>query len=605
MGGIQFIIYNNMIYTLDYIKSFMNIKSRGPNYTTHNIYSTIDISNINNNIIRNQLSIDEILSYKQYNFVLNYHRMSINDKSFNGIQPFINPIPIMMRKYTDLKYRPKRRLLCNGEIYNYNQLKEDFLFDEKELSSNSDVEIILPLYINKLTNLSVTLALKEVLNLLDGEFSFILLDNIETYFLSEINIFCVKDFFGSKSMYYVKDIENDIFMFVSEIKALPKHIINNKSYIIENILPGHYWSFKSKTFEQYYDLEKYYDLNNCTINHPSPEILENMYSTIRNILITNIHSRYPINNKLGVLISGSFDSSLLSIILIQYMISNNINIDNIEFFTISSKNNNNNDDNNYVLLLLNYIKNKFNVTVKCHVVYLDDIDIIIKDLDKIVYSLESYDPDLIRDSIPFYYLMKYIKTNSTINILFTGDGLSQICGDDSFINLNNQLFQNKSIDYIKNMYNYNLLRTDKLSGQFSIEIRQPYITKNFIEYMLSIHPKIKRENINIREDGLMSKYILRKAFDPNIYEEILPNEILWRKSQKINNTLQNLNQNLDTYFKNSISKMFFNYNLSILISENQNKNTLPKTNEELHYRLLFRKFYPNNDSLINNFWRNI
>ena len=76
---------------------------------------------------------------------IGFHRLSINDTSDNGMQPF---------KDFDGNY-----LICNGEIYNYKS------FDIKT-NSGSDCEILLPLYkeMNPV----------DFLNSLDGDFAFVI-----------------------------------------------------------------------------------------------------------------------------------------------------------------------------------------------------------------------------------------------------------------------------------------------------------------------------------------------------------------------------------------------------------------------------------------------
>jgi hypothetical protein len=45
--------------------------------------------------------------------------------------------------YPDLRSRPKRRLVCNGEIYNYNEIQSIENFTDKDIQSHNNVEIII------------------------------------------------------------------------------------------------------------------------------------------------------------------------------------------------------------------------------------------------------------------------------------------------------------------------------------------------------------------------------------------------------------------------------------------------------------------------------
>jgi asparagine synthase (glutamine-hydrolysing) len=126
MCGI-FAILNNMSYYVDkqFIKEQFNKgKNRGP-----------DDSNI--------------LDLFIMNCMIGFHRLAINDLTEKSNQPF---------------YIHNIFLICNGEIYNYKELYE--LLDVPE--SASDCEIIIHLYLKY--------GIQQTVQMLDGEFSFILVD---------------------------------------------------------------------------------------------------------------------------------------------------------------------------------------------------------------------------------------------------------------------------------------------------------------------------------------------------------------------------------------------------------------------------------------------
>ena len=124
MGALFFCIHNfkNSPIDITFVKSFMNMKCRGED-DTKLIYDEGPVFNNHNiNQIQMHLSRREIAEYKQLQFMYGYHRSSINDLTISGSQPFEDPIKWKMSKYPELRTRVKRHLLCNGEIYNYNNL---------------------------------------------------------------------------------------------------------------------------------------------------------------------------------------------------------------------------------------------------------------------------------------------------------------------------------------------------------------------------------------------------------------------------------------------------------------------------------------------------
>ena len=147
MGAISFLLYNmsKPPINIEFTKSFMKMKNRGENDTQLHIENTPIITNANIQQINSVLSKREIKEYKQITFNYGYHRMSINDNSEDGSQPFEDPIMHKTSVYPELRSRPKRKLLCNGEIYNYADIVNSEDFTDKDLQSESDCEVILPL----------------------------------------------------------------------------------------------------------------------------------------------------------------------------------------------------------------------------------------------------------------------------------------------------------------------------------------------------------------------------------------------------------------------------------------------------------------------------
>ena len=84
------------------------------------------------------------------NASLGFHRLAIMDPTPAGNQPF---------------YNNGASVVCNGEIYNYRQLAEQY---DITLTTGSDCEIILPLY--------QKLGIKKTCELLDGVFAFAIVD---------------------------------------------------------------------------------------------------------------------------------------------------------------------------------------------------------------------------------------------------------------------------------------------------------------------------------------------------------------------------------------------------------------------------------------------
>lgn len=97
----------------------------------------------------------------------------------------------------------KVQLVCNGEIYNYRELKSELVAAGAVFKTGSDSEVILHGYLAWGAG---------VVDRLNGMFAFALWDGRQNKFI------LVRDRLGIKPLYYYRD--NDVLMFASEIKSL-------------------------------------------------------------------------------------------------------------------------------------------------------------------------------------------------------------------------------------------------------------------------------------------------------------------------------------------------------------------------------------------------
>ena len=101
---------------------------------------------------------------------LGHRRLSIIDTSDNASQPMSDP----SGRYT---------ITFNGEIFNYQELREQYFPDKGDWHSQSDTEVLLHLFIKLKEN---------CLPLLSGFFAFAIYDN------QEQELFLARDRFGKK-----------------------------------------------------------------------------------------------------------------------------------------------------------------------------------------------------------------------------------------------------------------------------------------------------------------------------------------------------------------------------------------------------------------------
>ena len=122
---------------------------------------------------------------------LGHRRLSIIDLSNAGSQP---------------QHYRQFHITFNGEIYNYQQIKDELIAKGHQFVSHSDTEVILHAY----AEWQETCLQKFI-----GMFAFVIYDDAKQ------EIFAVRDRAGVKPfLYYWQD---DLFLFGSELKALLQH----------------------------------------------------------------------------------------------------------------------------------------------------------------------------------------------------------------------------------------------------------------------------------------------------------------------------------------------------------------------------------------------
>ena len=131
--------------------------------------------------------------YLNGEIALGHRRLSIIDITEQGNQPIFNEDRSMV-------------LVFNGEIYNYQEIREELLAAGHTFKTETDSEVLIHGYEEYGT---------ELLNKLRGMFSFVIWDD------NKKELFGARDFFGIKPMYYAQ--MGGSFLFGSEIKSFLPH----------------------------------------------------------------------------------------------------------------------------------------------------------------------------------------------------------------------------------------------------------------------------------------------------------------------------------------------------------------------------------------------
>ena len=428
---------------------------------------------------------------------LGHKRLKIVDLK-NGKQPM---------ETTDGRYN----LIYNGEIYNYLNLKKKYLSKFKiKFRSRSDTEVLLYLLANYGT---------DILNEINGIFSFIFIDNLKKKWIA------ARDQFGCKPLYFTKINNNEIAL-SSEIKALIKHpditpTVNKNG--LDQYLYFHYILGNETLFSNIYKIEPgfYYQGKGSEIikkekfwQIKKKKIKTNLLYTLLN---KNIQEQLLGDVEIGASISGGLDSSIVATIA-------NKKYKNLKLFT-GDFNEKNFSEFKYSKHLANSLKKKlYRVIIKRNHFF--------KEIENIIYMLDE--PVAGPSAIPQFIMNKF--ASKKVKILLGGQGGDELFGGyvRYFLILNDK--------NIRSIFNTNLdkkIAVDKIIKKYPIlekyePLIESYFSKNeksTIEksYFRILDRTSKLENIFLKKNIINKKKIFlnfkRNFNQKNINDEL--NKILY------------------------------------------------------------------------------
>lgn len=465
--------------------------------------------------------------YNANSALLGFKRLAIMGLNEFGMQPF---------SYDD------KVLVCNGEIYGFRDIKIELLKKGYSFKSDSDCEILLPLF--KEFGF-------EMFSKLDAEFALIIYDK------KEDKIIAARDPLGIRPLYYGKSKSNDTYIFASE----PKILVD----LVEDIFPfppGYY-----------FDGEKFIQYSFITDVESKHTRMRDVEKNIHSLLVEGVRKRLDSDAPIGFLLSGGLDSSLVCSIATKILKKP------IETFAIGMEKDA--IDLKYAKEVADYLKTNHHEAI----ITRDDV---ISSLEEVIYNLATYDITTIRASVGMYLLCKYIHENTDIKVLLTGEISDELFGYKyTDYAPNPEEFQKESKKRIDEIHMYDVLRADRCISSNSLEARVPFGDLAFVKYVMEIDPKIKMNRYN------KGKYLLRKAFEG----DYLPKDILYREKAAFSDAVgHSLVEDIKEFAEDYYTDEEFEIN--------RKKYTFaqPFTKESLMYREIFEKYYPGQAHMIKDFW---
>lgn len=459
--------------------------------------------------------------------IVGFHRLAIMGLHPEGMQPF----------ELDGSY-----VVCNGEIYGFEKLKDRLIKKGYSFKSESDCEILLPLYKEYGTDMFA---------MLDAEFACVIFDGVKQEYIA------ARDPIGIRPLYYGYDKNGDI-LFASEAKNLVS--------IADKIMPfppGCY--YKNKEFICYRDI--------AAVKKVCNDDLETVCRNIHDKLVAGIEKRLVADAKVGFLLSGGLDSSLVCAVAAKK------SSEPIKTFAIGMSEDA--IDLKYAKQVADYIGSEH----KEIIITKDDV---LDALEEVIYILGTYDITTIRASMGMYLICKAIHEQTDIRVLLTGEISDELFGYKyTDFAPDARAFQKEAQKRIRELHMYDVLRADRCISTNSLEARVPFGDLDFVEYVMSVDPDKK---LNKYGKG---KYLLRHAFE----RDYLPDEILWREKAAFSDAV---GHSMVDYLKEYAETCYTDEEYEV--KKSKYSHAQPFTKESLLYRELFEKYYPGQAEMIADFW---
>ncbi len=461
------------------------------------------------------------------NGFLGFHRLAIMGLNESGMQPFS---------------AFGNSVVCNGELYGFRLLKKKLEEKGYTFQSESDCELLLPLYREYGT---------DMFRMLDAEFAMILYDGASGQLIA------ARDPIGIRPLYYGYLPSKEI-IFASE----PKNLVGLCRHILP-FPPGHY--YKDGKFVCYRNISK-----------PTALVEDDVETACKKIhdkLEAGILKRLDADAPVGFLLSGGLDSSLVCAVAARHLkkpirtFSIGMDIDAID---------------------LKYAKQVADYLGADHTEVIISKEDVLAALPDVVALLGTYDITTIRASIGMYLVCKYIHEHTDLRVLLTGEISDELFGYKyTDFAPSPEAFQQEAEKRIRELHMYDVLRADRCISVNSLEARVPFGDLDFVEYVMNLDPKRK---VNSYGKG---KYLLRHAFEG----DYLPHDILMREKAAFSDAVgHSMVDDLKEYAQQLYTDEQF---------EARRKRytfATPFTKESLLYRELFERYYPGQAEMVVDFW---
>ena len=459
--------------------------------------------------------------------IVGFQRLAIMGLTEEGMQPF---------------FMDGNCAVCNGELYGFRKIKRELEGKGYTFSSDSDCELILPLYREYGT---------EMFGRLDAEFAMVIYDAERGGFVA------ARDPIGIRPLFYGYS-ESGRIVFASEAKNLTDIADEVRAFP-----PGCYYA--DGEFVRYADPA-----------FPGEKVRADIETATRNIrekLVAGIAKRLDADAPVGFLLSGGLDSSIVCAVAARILQKP------VRTFAIGMDTD---------AIDLKYAAQVADHIGADHTEVIIDRNDVLSSLEDVVAALGTFDITTVRASVGMYLVCKYIREHTDIKVLLTGEVSDELFGYKyTDFAPTPAAFGQEAEKRVRELYMYDVLRADRCISVHGMEARVPFGDLDFVKYVMRLDPAIK---MNVYGKG---KYLLRKAFEG----DLLPENILWREKAAFSDAVgHSMVGIIRDYAESRFTDEEYERRRA------RYSHARPFTKESLLYREIFEKYYPRTAASIVDFW---
>jgi asparagine synthase (glutamine-hydrolysing) len=489
---------------------------------------------------------------------LAFTRLAINGLTDAGMQPYKNG---------NISW------ICNGEIYNYRELEASLGIEHR----GSDCHCIGDLYLRHRNDPTT------FIRALDGVFALVLYDGDLNRLLVARDPFGIRPLFIASRMNLSMTVANiqqssvplyrsstDTFVFASELKALSPYFD-----CVIPFSPGHV---------QIYDTISNTLIQDSTyhtipwITHPlykadEQSVFQEAGNVIRYALEEAVRKRMLTDRPVAALLSGGLDSSLIAALVQRNLVQ--FKQPPLKTFSIGFPGS---SDLKHARIVADWIGSDHTEITMTPDEFFEAIPTVVK-------AIESYDTTTVRASTGNYLIAKKIRELTDCKVVFNGDGADELFGGYLYFNNapNDEAFHAETARLLEDIHTFDVLRSDRSISANGLEARTPFLDKQFVAVVRSIHPTFLRPI----KGKQVEKAILRSAFDDGV---TLPQEVLWRRKEAFSDGVSTPEKAWFQEIQERVTDIVpSNWREKAVLS--YSSHLTPNTPEEYYYRFLFTSAY--------------